>query len=340
MIEAIDAEGLVADMELREFGQEEEVGDLETGDVIKAAEEGEEGGEPAAEEGEELDLGLEGLGDIEGAEGIEGIEGLGEEGAPEETFGLEGETEEGEEGEEEEEEELLAADINKDAYADYTISENKGVNDSYGFEAEKEEKDKSKGGKLDENASDNMDDIVSDLRNLFEAENPFAAGGPLAKEKKTEGDGMVSEKDEDEEDDEEETGGGEDKKDLPGKIENLPPALQKQALKKVEAAKNKDEKIKNEGAEDIKNKNVINGDEGISAAEGAPSDMMPKNLGGKIPGGNKVTEGGDGPGNEGSDDDCKEIGGDNPIKRDPKNDNDSNVMKESKFSKGPFRKVK
>jgi len=101
-----------------------------------------------------------------------------------------------------------------------------------------------------------------------------------------------------------------------------------------------------EGKEDIKNKDVIDGDEGVKAAEGAPEDSMPKDNGGEIPGQTELKDGcgctdtHSNPGNKGSDSDCKEIGGKDPIKRKPKNDIKEGKATKPSFGKGPFKKVR
>lgn len=332
LVSAIDTDQMMSQETLQNYGTEEDIGEIGAGEVADAAEEmGEEGEEELDLGAEEEDLG--GLGAGAGEAGLEdldlGAEAPAEEPGEEETFGLgEEEAEEAEEGEEEEEE-LGEPDLSfesKDTYGDYSISESQDIDDKYGTKDENKEE-----------SIVSADEIVADLHDLFESENPFAPGGPLAKEKKTEGDGMVS--DEEKNEDEEE----EDDKDLPGDIEKLPPALQKQAMKKVEG-----DGVA-EGVEDIKNKDVISGDEGVSAESGAAEDSMPKDLGGEVVGGKKVKTGGEGapktnPGNKGSDSDLEQVGDKNPIKRSPENDDSSATLKESTekpaFNKGPFKKVK
>lgn len=317
LINAIDVESLQASDTLDTMGQEPEYGDMEAGDIADATE-GEED-----EEGEvDLDLGDEeggGLGDLGGdlgdlgdlgeegeGEGIPGLEGLGGEEEGELDLGM-GEEGGEEEGGEEDIEKLLAADINKtdepiseDAYGDYAPSEEQEIDNDYGI-----------GG---EELSEAAEGIVSDLRNLFESENPFADGGPADKEE-TE---PINEK-----------GDEEDEEDgMPQEVKD---------------------KIKNEGAENIKQKNVVDGDEGVKAEPGAAEDSMPKDNGGSIPGGTKVTKKGDccptqEPGNKGSDSDMKDMG--NPLGKKQKNDPKSATLTESKkvtkptFNKGPFKKVK
>jgi len=297
MIQSIDVDNIMTADTLESYGQEEEIGDLGAGDIADAAdgvsEEG-EGLEGEGLEGEEdlglgdlggdlggdLDLGEEGEGEgLEGLGDLEG-EGLGEEGEGEETFGLE---------EEPEEEVSLES---KDSYSDYAISEDQDINDEYGI-----------GDAIEES----MDEVVADLKNLFESEGkkPWEQDEEKSEEVDKEDEETITETDDED---------GED--------------------------------VKEEGKEDIKNKEVISGTEGVKAAEGAAKDTMPKDNGGKIPGEQKLKDGcgctdHSNPGNKGTDSDCKEEG--DPLKRDPKNDADSATLEENKkptFGKGPFKRVK
>jgi len=305
MIQTIDAENIMNADTLGSFGQEEELGDLGAGDIADAAAtDGEEGEMDLGDElGDELggDLGGLGgdlggdLGDLDGEMGDlgeEGEEGLGEMGdlEGEEAFGLE----------EEPEEEISLE--SKDTYDDLAISEDQKISDSYGAS--------------DEEISEAMDDVVSDLRNLFESGKPWENSSDEEVEK--DDDKVVTEEDPEAGSDEEDS----DDSDGP-----FPGAA----------------KPFGEGKEDIKNKDVISGDEGVKDPGGAAEDSMPKDNGGKIPG-KQTLETESGSGSEGTDSDCKEIGGKDPIKRKPKNDDSTAVMKESKatkptFGRGPFKRV-
>lgn len=316
MVGAIDAESLMNADTLSSYGQNEESDDLGAGDIVDAVDDGEEGEiDLEAELGDEGDMGLGDLGGLggEGDMGLgdEGDMGLGDEGlGGEGDMGLEGDLGEGDMGlgdegdldlgdEGSDEEDQILGLESKDIYGDYAITEDQDISDDYGVAGS------------EENA---MEDVVSDLRNLFESgSKPWEKDGKDEDEK--------DEKDEEiEKDDDSVIKEKDDDKPFPGAAKPF-----------------------GEGKEDIKNKDVISGTEGVKSPEGAAVDSMPKDNGGKIPGEHTLKKDSK-LGNKGTDSDCKEIGGKDPIKRDPKNDSSTAVMKENKmtkptFGKGPFKRV-
>jgi hypothetical protein len=299
LVSSIDETELMAADNLQNYGADTEVDEMDSGDMGEIAdeldsEEGEEeglGGDIEDELGGDLGGDLGDLGDLGGDEelGDLGEEDLGDMG----DLGEEGEGEEGEEDLDLGTPDLEFESAEKDPYGDHTITEAE-INDEYGSSSD----------------DDNINEIVSDLRNMFESENPYAEGGPEDKEN-TE---AINEKEDESEEDEE----SDSDKPFPGAAEPF-----------------------GEGKDDI-DREVISGNEGVKAVEGAPEDSMNKDNGGDIPGESSL-EKDDSLGNKGSDSDLEDHG--EALDHNHKNDDKSTTIGESlsrtpTFGKGPFKKVK